>query len=153
MCLSVNYGDIGRQAANSAANSWTANCRSHETWHPERIETSLNQDGQIPRHRDPRELEQRPTSCIDERTVCEHAYLAPITPFSRAGQDGGSASGTKFVVFFGLILVLIAPGMSWYFIHSKRLAMTEQVRNLGVILVKIRPQRPLRHHHRGTSDA
>ena len=40
-------------------------------------------------------------------------------------------------MFFSLILVLTCAGMSWYFIHSKRLAMTEQVRNLGVILVKI----------------
>ena len=42
----------------------------------------------------------------------------------------------KFVVFFSLIIILTCSGMSWYFIHSKRLAMTERVRDLGTILVK-----------------
>ena len=43
---------------------------------------------------------------------------------------------TKFVVFFSLIIILTCSGMSWYFIHSKRIAMTERVQDLGTILVK-----------------
>ena len=43
---------------------------------------------------------------------------------------------TKFVVFFSLIIILTCSGMSWYFIHSKRIAMTERVKDLGTILVK-----------------
>lgn len=43
---------------------------------------------------------------------------------------------TKFVLFFSLILILTSSGMSWYFVHSKRIAMTERVKDLGTILVK-----------------
>ncbi|HNA28126.1 MAG TPA: hypothetical protein PLI01_15075, partial [Nitrospira sp.] len=63
--------------------------------------------------------------------------LPPIAPpYLPSGPGRFISLRTKFVVFFSLILVLTCAGMSWYFIHSKRLAMTEQVRNLGVILVK-----------------
>ncbi|HQY56332.1 MAG: GAF domain-containing protein [Nitrospira sp.] len=43
---------------------------------------------------------------------------------------------TKFVLFFSLILILTSSGMGWYFVHSKRIAMTERVKDLGTILVK-----------------
>ncbi|MBI4000653.1 MAG: GAF domain-containing protein [Nitrospira defluvii] len=59
-----------------------------------------------------------------------------ISPFSRSGLGRFISLRTKFVVFFSLIIILTCSGMSWYFIHSKRLAMTERVRDLGTILVK-----------------
>ena len=65
--------------------------------------------------------------------------LPPSPPYLPERSRTFISLRTKFVVFFSLILVLTCAGMSWYFIHSKRLAMTEQVRNLGVILVKISP--------------
>ena len=40
------------------------------------------------------------------------------------------------MVFFSLIIILTCSGMSWYFIYTKRLAMTERVRDLGAVLVK-----------------
>src|SRR3990170_5615734 len=63
------------------------------------------------------------------------SYAAPSPP-SRVGLKGFISLRTKFVVFFSLIIVFTCSGMSWYFIHTKRLAMTERVRDLGIILVK-----------------
>ncbi|MCS6325998.1 MAG: GAF domain-containing protein [Nitrospira sp.] len=63
--------------------------------------------------------------------------LSPTAPpYLTSGPGRFISLRTKFVVVFSVILVLACAGMSWYFIHSKRLAMTEQVRDLGVILVK-----------------
>ncbi|MBA2484782.1 MAG: GAF domain-containing protein [Nitrospira sp.] len=59
-----------------------------------------------------------------------------IPPFSRVGLGRFISLRTKFVVFFSLIIILTCSGMSWYFIHTKRLAMTERVRDLGTILDK-----------------
>lgn len=69
-------------------------------------------------------------------TVKDPAPHRKIPPFSRAGLGRFISLRTKFVVFFSLILILTCSGMSWYFIHSKRIAMTERVRDLGIILVK-----------------
>lgn len=68
--------------------------------------------------------------------VNDPTFPAASSPFSRVGLRGFISLRTKFVVFFSLIIVLTCSGMSWYFIHTKRLAMTERVRDLGVILVK-----------------
>ncbi|MEP7152157.1 MAG: ATP-binding protein [Nitrospira sp.] len=57
-------------------------------------------------------------------------------PFLSSGLGRFISLRTKFVVFFSLILILTCSGMSWYFVYSKRLAMTERVRDLGAILVK-----------------
>ncbi|MCC2644078.1 MAG: protein of unknown function, putative Histidine kinase, partial [Nitrospira sp.] len=57
-------------------------------------------------------------------------------PFSRVSLGRFISLRTKFVVFFSLIIILTCSGMSWYFVHSKRMAMTERVRDLGTILVK-----------------
>lgn len=57
-------------------------------------------------------------------------------PYLTSGPGRFISLRTKFVLFFSLILVLTCAGMSWYFIHNKRLAMTEQVRDLGIILSK-----------------
>ncbi len=57
-------------------------------------------------------------------------------PFLSSGPGRFISLRTKFVVFFSLILILTCSGMSWYFIHSKRVAMTERVQDLGSILVK-----------------
>ncbi|MBA5874968.1 MAG: GAF domain-containing protein [Nitrospira sp. CR1.2] len=68
--------------------------------------------------------------------VNHHASLPTAPPFLRSGPGRFISLRTKFVLFFSLILVVTCAGMSWYFIHSKRVAMTEQVRDLGVILSK-----------------
>lgn len=60
--------------------------------------------------------------------------MAP--PYLSSGPGRFVSLRTKFVVFFSLIIILTCSGMSWYFIHSKRLAMTERVKDLGSILVK-----------------
>ncbi|MGC3975233.1 MAG: ATP-binding protein [Nitrospira sp.] len=57
-------------------------------------------------------------------------------PFLPNGLKRFVSLRTKFVVFFSLIIILTCSGMSWYFIHSKRVAMTERVKDLGSILVK-----------------
>ncbi len=57
-------------------------------------------------------------------------------PFLPNGLKRFVSLRTKFVVFFSLIIILTCSGMSWYFIHSKRVAMTERVQDLGSILVK-----------------
>ncbi len=59
-----------------------------------------------------------------------------VLPFSRTGLGRFVSLRTKFVVFFSLIIILTCSGMSWYFIHSKRVAMTDRVRDLGSVLVK-----------------
>ena len=57
-------------------------------------------------------------------------------PFFPSGLGRFISLRTKFVVFFSLIIILTCSGMSWYFIYTKRLAMTERVRDLGAVLVK-----------------
>lgn len=41
----------------------------------------------------------------------------------------------KFVVFFGLILIMTCSSLSWYFIETRRMAMTEHLEELGNILL------------------
>jgi signal transduction histidine kinase len=69
-------------------------------------------------------------------TVKDHTPHRKIPPFSRVGLGRFMGLRTKFVVFFSLIIILTCSGMSWYFVHSKRVAMTERVQDLGTILVK-----------------
>jgi len=42
---------------------------------------------------------------------------------------------TKFVAFFGLILVLTISALSWYFVETRREAMTDNLQALGTILL------------------
>ena len=67
--------------------------------------------------------------------VKDPAHL-PAPPFLPNGLKRFVSLRTKFVVFFSLIIILTCSGMSWYFIHSKRVAMTDRVQDLGSILVK-----------------
>ena len=106
-------------------------------WHPDRIETSLNlKTAKFLGIDIPRELSKRPTSCIDERTVCERSRPSCRTavPPERAETIRQPANQVRRV--FSLIIIFTCSGMSWYFIHSKRVAMTERVQDLGSILVK-----------------
>ena len=41
----------------------------------------------------------------------------------------------KFVVFFGLILIMTCSSLSWYFIEARRKAMTDNLEELGSILL------------------
>lgn len=68
-------------------------------------------------------------------SVKDPAHLA-APPFLPNGLKRFVSLRTKFVVFFSLIIIFTCSGMSWYFIHSKRVAMTERVQDLGSILVK-----------------
>lgn len=69
-------------------------------------------------------------------TVNDPTLYLTRSPLSRIGLGRFISLRTKFVVFFSLIIILTCSGMSWYFIHSKRLATTDRVRDLGTILVK-----------------
>ena len=42
---------------------------------------------------------------------------------------------TKFVIFFSLILILTCSALSWYFIQTRRASMTENLNQLGTILL------------------
>jgi Signal transduction histidine kinase len=46
-----------------------------------------------------------------------------------------SSLRTKFVVFFSLILILTCSTLSWYFIEVRRVSMTENLNQLGTILL------------------
>ena len=41
----------------------------------------------------------------------------------------------KFMAFFSLILIMTCSSLSWYFVETKRTAMTERLRELGTILL------------------
>lgn len=43
---------------------------------------------------------------------------------------------TRFVVFFSLIIIVTCSGLSWYFLYNKQATMTQQLTNIGRILVK-----------------
>lgn len=73
---------------------------------------------------------------MKDLTVNEPVLQPSRTPFARGGLGRFISLRTKFVVFFSLIIILTCSGMSWYFVHTKRIAMTERVRDLGTILVK-----------------
>ena len=67
--------------------------------------------------------------------VKDPAHLA-APPFLPSGLKRFVSLRTKFVVFFSLIIILTCSGMSLYFMQSKRIALTERVKDLGTILVK-----------------
>jgi signal transduction histidine kinase len=50
---------------------------------------------------------------------------------------GGKISSlrTKFVVFFSLILILTCSTLSWYFIEARRVSMTDNLNQLGTMLL------------------
>src|SRR5690348_1974056 len=59
------------------------------------------------------------------------------TPRDASPLTGGKISSlrTKFVVFFSLILILTCSTLSWYFIQLRRVSMTENLNQLGTILL------------------
>ena len=42
---------------------------------------------------------------------------------------------TKFVLFFSLILVIACSTLSWYYVEERREAMTDNLQQLGTILL------------------
>src|SRR5574340_205408 len=68
--------------------------------------------------------------------VKDHRFSLKSPPFFSGGPGRFVSLRTKFVVFFSLIIILTCSGMSWYFMQSKRGALTERVKDLGTILVK-----------------
>ncbi|MGE3153242.1 MAG: ATP-binding protein [Nitrospiraceae bacterium] len=54
---------------------------------------------------------------------------------SQARTAGFLGLRTKFVVFFSLIIIATCSGLSWYFIYTKQATMTQQLTNIGRILV------------------
>ena len=59
---------------------------------------------------------------------------ARIDP-SRLAAGKLASIRTKFVVFFSLILILTSSALSWYFIEVRRVSMTENLNQLGTILL------------------
>ena len=59
------------------------------------------------------------------------------TPRDASPLTGGKIASlrTKFVVFFSLILILTCSTLSWYFIQLRRVSMTENLNQLGTILL------------------
>lgn len=65
------------------------------------------------------------------------------TPHSQHIIDARPAAGlrklaslrTKFVLFFSLILILACSTLSWHFIEAKRVSMTDDLNQLGTILL------------------
>jgi signal transduction histidine kinase len=65
------------------------------------------------------------------------------TPVSRPPHNSPPASirprfvslRTKFVAFFSLILILTCSALSWYFVETRREAMTEHLQQVGTILL------------------
>ncbi|MDH5741389.1 MAG: hypothetical protein OEY77_13800, partial [Nitrospira sp.] len=41
----------------------------------------------------------------------------------------------KFVLFFSLILIVTCSSLSWYFVETRRIAMTDNLQELGTILL------------------
>ena len=58
-----------------------------------------------------------------------------IDPFSIVAGGKIASIRTKFVVFFSLILILTSSALSWYFIEVRRVSMTENLNQLGTILL------------------
>src|SRR6476620_6758950 len=65
-----------------------------------------------------------------------------MTTLSQTQKDPAPLTGgkiaslrTKFVVFFSLILILTCSTLSWYFIEVRRVSMTENLNQLGTILL------------------
>jgi len=63
----------------------------------------------------------------------------PMTSLPSTPQPSGlgkfASIRTKFVVFFSLILILTSSALSWYFIEVRRVSMTENLNQLGTILL------------------
>ena len=58
-----------------------------------------------------------------------------ITPLTLPGGAKLASLRTKFVVFFSLILILTCSTLSWYFIEVRRVSMTDNLNQLGTILL------------------
>src|SRR5689334_21267374 len=56
-------------------------------------------------------------------------------PWTLPGGAKLASLRTKFVVFFSLILILTCSTLSWYFIEVRRTSMTENLNQLGTILL------------------
>ena len=62
--------------------------------------------------------------------------MKTLTTGTHADKNGKLSSlRTKFVVFFSLILILTCSTLSWYFIEVRRVSMTENLNQLGTILL------------------
>lgn len=57
------------------------------------------------------------------------------TRMQNAGSRKLASLRTKFVIFFSLILILTCSTLSWYFIEVRRVSMTENLNQLGIILL------------------
>ena len=73
---------------------------------------------------------------MKEPTLLDSSVQLATPTLSRVGLARFVSLRTKFVVFFSMIIILTCSGMSWYFIYTKRLAMTERLQDLGAVLVK-----------------
>jgi signal transduction histidine kinase len=60
---------------------------------------------------------------------------SPRVDTPAAGTRKIASLRTKFVVFFSLILILTCSTLSWYFIQVRRVSMTENLNQLGTILL------------------
>ena len=58
-----------------------------------------------------------------------------IDHWTLPGKGTLASLRTKFVVFFSLILILTCSTLSWYFIEVRRVSMTENLNQLGTILL------------------
>ena len=58
-----------------------------------------------------------------------------IDPWTLPGGGKLASLRTKFVVFFSLILILTCSTLSWYFIEVRRVSMTDNLNQLGTILL------------------
>ena len=56
-------------------------------------------------------------------------------PWTLPGGAKLASLRTKFVVFFSLILILTCSTLSWYFIEVRRVSMTDNLNQLGTILL------------------
>ena len=60
---------------------------------------------------------------------------SPQSTLQLSGLGKLASIRTKFVVFFSLILILTSSALSWYFIEVRRVSMTENLNQLGTILL------------------
>ncbi|MBI5855179.1 MAG: HAMP domain-containing protein [Nitrospirae bacterium] len=62
--------------------------------------------------------------------------MAPHTPLLSYLATGFSSLRTKFVLFVGLIIIIVCSGLSWYFTSQQSTAMTRGLTDRGTLLAR-----------------
>jgi len=73
---------------------------------------------------------------LTDQSIAANPPVLAVASESSAGRPRFVSLRLKFVIFFSLILTATSSALSWYFIETKRAALTDNLYRVGTILLK-----------------